>query len=55
MQETPAQRKQISLRLPPEVLDQIDARRAPLRLSRDEWLRRAAEYCLALPIKEPTP
>lgn len=48
-------RKQISIRLPAEVVDQIDARRAPQGISRDEWALRAFRYCLGLPTPDVKP
>lgn len=42
-------RVQMNVRIDPETLAAIDARRATQGLSRDEWMRRALDYLLALP------
>lgn len=42
----PDPRVQVNVRLPKALRDEIDARRAPLGLSRDEWIKRALTYAM---------
>lgn len=39
-------KKQMNVRLPPDLIDAIDARRAERGLSRDEWVSRALTFAL---------
>lgn len=42
---------QVNVRLPVTLRDEMDARRAPLGLSRDEWMRRALVWAMSQPPK----
>lgn len=44
-------RVQVNVRLPKALRDEIDARRAPLRMSRDEWMRRALTFAMQVPTR----
>lgn len=47
--EEPAEapkRKQMNVRLPPELIDEIDDRRSARSLSRDQWVERALRFAL---------
>lgn len=39
----------MNVRLPADLIEQIDARRARLDLSRDAWVERALRYAIAAP------
>lgn len=40
---------QMNVRVPPAIRDAADARRAPLGISRDEWVTRALTWALRQP------
>lgn len=42
-------RRQVNVRLPADLVDRIDARRAEVGISRDAWMERALEYALQRP------
>jgi hypothetical protein len=39
--------RQVPLRLPNNLVDQIDTRREPLGISRNEWITNMITWCLA--------
>ena len=39
----------MNVRLPGDLIDQIDSRRARLDLSRDAWVEKALRYAIAVP------
>lgn len=46
-EDTPAPaRRQMNVRLPVDLIEAIDARRARLDLSRDQWVERALRHAL---------
>lgn len=45
----PDETVQMNVRVKRSIVDQIDARRAPLDLSRDKWVARALTWALAQP------
>lgn len=47
--------RQISIRIPADLLREIDDRRAALDLSRDQWVRRAFAYCISQPLPTHNP
>lgn len=51
---TPRQkRRQMNVRLPEELIDTIDNRRAALELSRDTWVERALKWAVSQPPPAP--
>lgn len=40
-------RRQMNVRLPADLIEQVDARRARKDMSRDTWVERALRYALA--------
>ena len=45
----PPKRRQVNVRLPLDLVEAIDARRARKDLSRDEWMARALRFALEAP------
>jgi predicted HicB family RNase H-like nuclease len=46
-QPTPPARKQFNVRLPVDLIEAVDARRARKDLSRDKWVENALRFALA--------
>lgn len=46
--------RQHSLRVPPDLMDEIDVRAKSVGLSRNEWIVRAMRWALAQPVRTTT-